>query len=105
MQGRWAGVWGESGDLDLGRAKRWAGQRDKGRGIRWAGGPATPPKPPRVLLQVSRLPEQQQPLGNRSFCPCWFCPSPRCPHGLTMVHFQPGAGEQTEDDPWANSQQ
>lgn len=73
---------GRSGDLDLGRAQRWAGQRDKGRGVRWAGGPATPPDPPpRVLLQVSRLPEQQQPLGNRSLCPSWFCPSPRCPHG------------------------
>lgn len=37
---------GRSGDLDLGRAQRWAGQRDKGRGVRWAGGPATPPDPP-----------------------------------------------------------
>lgn len=37
---------GRSGDLDLGRAQRWAGQRDKGRGVRGAGGPATPPDPP-----------------------------------------------------------
>ena len=38
---------GRSGDLDLGWAQRWAGQRDKGRGHQVGrGGPATPPELP-----------------------------------------------------------
>lgn len=88
MQGRWADVWEKWGP-GLGPGPEVGRTEGQGQGHQVGRGPATP-LTPRVLLQVSRLPEQQQPLGNRSFCPCWFCRAPECPRGTpTMVHFQP----------------
>ena len=74
-------VSGEKWGPGLGPGQRWAGQRDKGRGHQMGRGGQRRLLSRRVVLQVSRLPEQQQPLGNRSLCPSRFCPSPGCPHG------------------------